>query len=379
MSTATSYAWAGHAVETGRIEEALRQAWREEAARVPGTLAARTNVLNLIVHTPAEAEGEQVAAAVKQLGIRHPSRTIIVVADPAAAEPSISAWVATHIHQLPGSDRRLFFEQVTLAATGETADHLPPIIDPILISELPDFLWWLHEPPFRSPAFSRMLDLVDRLIVDSATFAAPARAMHELAELVVIPYGVALGDFAWDRLRPWRELVAQFFDPPEYAPCLGAVSQVEITYEPGGGDRASGLSAGLLALGWLCSRLGWQVGGPPSRETTGDYRWTLSGAGRTIEASLRPDHFPDRIIGPRRIALTSAEPFPCVFHAYRESDAHIATQIEGQAESRLDRILRATEPQEDALLLNALNQFGRDQMYDGAVVFAAQLARGIED
>ncbi len=379
MSTATTYAWAGQVVEMSRIEEALRQAWRAEAARVPGTLAARTNVLNLIVHTPSETEGAQVAAAVEQLGIRHPSRTIIVVADPTATEPSINAWIGTQVHQLPGSDRRLFFEQVTLAASGEAANHLPPIIDPILISELPDFLWWLHEPAFRSSSFSQMLDLVDRLIVDSATFAVPARGMHELAELVVIPYGVALSDFAWDRLRPWRELVAQFFDPPEYAPCLDAVTQVDIAYEPGGGERASGLSAGLLALGWLCSRLGWRVGEPPSREAQGSYRWTLSAAGRTIEATLRPDHYPDHIIGPRRIALTSTAPHPCVFHAYRESDAHIATQIEGQAESRLDRVLRATEPKEDGLLLNALNQFGRDQMYDGAVVFAAQLGRGIED
>jgi len=377
--TATGYAWAGQATEPNRIEDALRQAWRAEAARAPGTLAARTNVLNLIVHTASEAEGEQVAAAVESLGIRHPSRSIIVVAEPGASESSIAAWVATHIHALPGSDRRLFFEQVTLAATGEAAHHLPPVIDPILISELPDFLWWMHEPPFRSPAFSRMVDLVNRLIIDSATFTAPARAMNELAEMAVIPYGVALSDFAWDRLRPWRELVAQFFDPPEYAACLGTVERVDITYEPGGDDRASGFSAGLLALGWLCSRLGWLVGGAAVREEQGAYRWTLNAAGRTIEASLRPDHFPDRIVGPRRIAITTGAPYACTFHAYRESDSHIATQIDGGTESRLDRVLRASEPAEDGLLLRALNQFGRDQMYDGAVVFSAQLARGIEE
>ncbi len=253
------------------------------------------------------------------------------------------------------------------------------MIDPILVSELPDFLWWLHEPPFRSPGFSRMIDLVNRLIVDSATFTAPARAMNELAELVVIPYGVALSDFAWDRLRPWRELVAQFFDPPEYAPCLGTVERVDITYEPGGDDRASGFSAGLLALGWLCSRLGWLVDSAATREDKGAYRWNLKAGGRIIEASLRPDHFPDRIIGPRRIELTAGAPHACTFQAYRESDAHIATQIDGGTESRLDRVLRASEPAEDGLLLRALNQFGRDQMYDGAVVFTAQLARGFDD
>jgi glucose-6-phosphate dehydrogenase assembly protein OpcA len=379
MSTATGYAWAGQAIEPSRIEDALRQAWREEAERAQGTLAARTNVLNLIVHSPSEAEGEQVAVAVGRLGIHHPSRSIIVVAEPDAAESSIAAWVKTHVQALPGSDRRLFFEQVTLAATGEAAYHLPPVIDPILISELPDFLWWLHEPPFRSPGFSRMVDLVNRLIIDSATFTAPARAMHELAELVVIPYGVALSDFAWDRLRPWRELVAQFFDPPEYAPSLSTVERVTITYEPGGDDRPSGLSAGLLALGWLCSRLGWLVDGAAIREGAGAYRWTLSAGGRTVEAALLPDHYPDRIVGPRRIALDAVAPHACSFQAYRESDAHIATQIDGGTESRLDRVLRASEPDEDGLLLRALNQFGRDQMYDGAVVFAAQLARGIDD
>lgn len=379
MSSATGFSWAGQATETGRIEDALRQAWREEAARQPGTLAARTSVLNLIIHTASEAEGAQVAAAVEQLGIRHPSRTVIVVAEPGAAEQSISAWITTHVHSLPGSDRRLFFEQVTLSAQGQAAHHLPPVIDPILISELPDFLWWLHEPPFRSPGFSRMIDLANRLILDSATFATPARALHELADLVVIPYGVALSDFAWDRLRPWRELVAQFFDPPEYAPCLGTLTRVDVTYEPGGGDRPGGLSAGLLALGWLCSRLNWQVSGLAEREGEGMYRWTLTAGGRTVEATLRPDHYPDQIVGPRRITLTAVEPHPCVFQAYRENDANIATRIEGGADTNLGQVLRATEPAEDDLLLRALNQFGRDQMYDGAVVFTAQLARGIDE
>lgn len=379
MSAATGFAWAGQGVDPNRIEDALRQAWREEAARAPGTLAARTNVLNLIIHTASEAEGAQAAAAVEQLGIRHPSRSIIVVAEPEVAEPSLNAWVGTHILSLPGSDRRLFFEQVTLAAKGEAAHHLPPVIDPILISELPDFLWWHREPAFRARGFSQMVDLVDRLIVDSATFSAPARAMHELAELVVIPYGVALSDFAWDRLRPWRELVAQFFDPPEFAPCLGTIARVDITYEPGGDDRSSGFSAALLSLGWLCSRLGWLVDGLAVREDRGSYRWVLNAGGREVEVTVRPDHYPDRIAGPRRIVLTAVGPHQCVFHAFRENDANIATQIDSATESHFGRVLRASEPAEDGLLLRALNQFGRDQMYDGAVVFTAQLARGIEE
>ena len=44
----------------------------------------------------------------------------------------------------------------------------------------------------------------------------------------------------------------------------------------------------------------------------------------------------------------------------------------------LDQIMRATEPDENDLLLQSLGQFGHDRTYDGALVFAAQLAGGVE-
>ncbi len=41
--------------------------------------------------------------------------------------------------------------------------------------------------------------------------------------------------------------------------------------------------------------------------------------------------------------------------------------------------MRATVPGDNDLLLQALNQFGHDRVYDGALVFAAQLCRGIDE
>jgi glucose-6-phosphate dehydrogenase assembly protein OpcA len=378
MSTEASPAWAGQRVEVTRIEEALREAWRAEAARAPeerGALAARTNVLNLIVHASSRGEVERVAAAIERLGVHHPSRTILILAEPGGAEAAIEAWVKVTGRNL--GERRLLFEQVTLAARGEAALHLPATVDSLLISELPDFLWWLGEPPFSAPGFTRMVDIVDRLIVDSAAFANLAAGLHELAELTVVPQNAAISDFAWDRLRPWRELVAQFFDPPEHAASLETLEAIEISYEPTGTGPSAGLAEGILALGWACSRLGWFVGRPPARDDAGGWRWELRAGERTVAASLRPEGREDPSAGLCAVTLTAGGKAPGTFEVYREGGAHLATRVNVPGAPSLDSVMRATEPEGNDLLLHALGQFGRDRTFDGALVFAAQLSRGL--
>lgn len=373
----------GQPVEVGRIEQELRRAWRDEARLTlqdDAMTVTRTSVLNLIVHAAAPDDIARVRRAFEHLGLAHPSRAIVLLAQPDAPEQELDAWIAARVLTVPGSSRRLRFEQVTIAARGETARHLPTLVDPILVAELPNFLWWLHEPPFRSPRFTQMLDIVDRLIVDSASFDGPVAAFHELAELAVIPYGVAVSDFAWGRLRPWRELVAQFFDPPDQVASLAAIDQVEITYEPRGPGGASGFSEGVLALGWLCSRLGWHVQAPPRCEGTGAFRWDLSAAGRTIGATLRPQEESHAVVGLRRITLTAGAAHPGVFVVHREDATHLVTTVDLPGVARqFDRVMRATLPDEHELLHHGLTQFGQDRFYDGALVFAAQLCRGLSE
>lgn len=378
MSTDTSLGWAGHPVGVGQIDEALREAWREEATRAPemsGALAARTNVLNLIVHASSREELTRTMAAIDALEIHHPSRAILLLAEPVGAEAKLEAWINTHVQTL--GDRRLLFEQVTIVASGEAARHLPGVVDPLLIPELPHFLWWIGEPVFGDHGFTRMVDIVDRLIIDTATFTDIATGLRELAEMTIVPYGAAINDFAWNRLRPWRELVAQFFDPPEYAPSLNTVESIEVSYEPQGGHRSSGFSEGLLALGWACSRLGWQIAQRPEHLGPGAYGWQLSTGGRTLTATLRPQHQEDPIIGLRAIAIRASGRHPGTFEVLRESGAHLATRVDVPGAPNLDQIMRATEPDENDLLLHSLGQFGHDRTYDGALVFAAQLANGV--
>ena len=160
-------------------------------------------------------------------------------------------------------------------------------------------------------------------------------------------------------------------------PVSGTIEEIAITYEPQGDGHSSGISEGILALGWACSRLGWLVGRAPVQEGPGAFRWQLAAAGRTIEAVVRPEHQDDAVVALRGVVLTAGGSAPGTFRIYREDGANLATEVDVPGAPKLDRIMRATVPDENDLLLHALGQFGRDRTYDGALVFAAQLGRGL--
>ncbi|HEX8054390.1 MAG TPA: OpcA/G6PD domain-containing protein, partial [Thermoleophilaceae bacterium] len=61
-------------------------------------------------------------------------------------------------------------------------------------------------------------------------------------------------DLAWLRSAPWRERIASTFDPDVWRPALFDIESVTIRHHP---DSAI---SGLLLIGWLASRLGWETG-----------------------------------------------------------------------------------------------------------------------
>lgn len=375
------FGWAGQAVALDAVEHELGRVWREGSARESADggapLAVRTHVLNLTVVTTRFDEMRHVARLLEDLGVHHPSRTLIVLLEPDANADSTETWIKSHLHDLAGTGRRLAFEQVTIVARGKAARGLSTVVDPLLISELPNFLWWLGEPPFDESAFTHLLEIVDRLIVNSACFVDLERSFHELAELAVIPNGVVVSDFAWAQLQPWRELVAQFFDPPPLAASLTALERVELVYEPYSTTEISGLSKGMLLLGWLCSRLNWQIVASPRHGDDGAYHWRLQAGERAVEVTLRPEHGDDEVAGLRGLTLTAGGSHPGTFQVFRESATRLATAVNVPGVPQPARLTRAALRDEMELLLHDLNQFTRDTVFDGALVFAARLCQGI--
>jgi glucose-6-phosphate dehydrogenase assembly protein OpcA len=182
---------------------------------------------------------------------RHPSRTLLLVPQP-DAEDGLDAQVA--IRCFPIGDRAICGEVIELALRGNRATAPASIVLPLLISDLPVFCRWRGEPPFGATEFEQLVDIVDRVIVDSAEWNE--LRFRDLASLFE---RTAVSDLAWARMGPWRLMLANRWP---------AISEqvVEIA-----GPRAEA----ELLRGWLESRL---ERGVPAVEEAGEMRIRMGGA-----------------------------------------------------------------------------------------------------
>ena len=268
-------------------------------ANEDGTLALRSSVLNLIVVTDEEAAPE-VTRSVSNLAGRYPARAILLISDPEGArnvEVGLSAFC-----NVRGGGAQVCAEQVTIHAEGPPANHLESLAGPLLIPDLPVFLWYPGAFSPHAPEFAAMADLADRVIVDSAAREDRAACLSEMAALIEAEGVPAVGDLQWVGLSPWRSLLADAFAAPERIGDLEKIDAVEVLYAPGGESRA------LLLVGWLASTLGWS---PKDLSRDGDRRTVrFDGPSGEVAAHLSPDS-PDARL--RRVRLRSAD------HSYQVS------------------------------------------------------------
>ncbi|MBI2886050.1 MAG: glucose-6-phosphate dehydrogenase assembly protein OpcA [Chloroflexi bacterium] len=249
---------------------------------------ARASVLNLVVYTQDLDAAQRGAETIGALAGLHPSRSLVVVAEPAAPQPDLEATVTVRCQLHPSGGELLCQEEALLTARGAVAQHLGSVAVPLLIPDLPVYLWWVGPPP---PQEEELLWVCHRLIVDSALFPDPLAQLGELHRLTAVlasrQRAIAFSDFTWARLTPWRELIAQFFDGPETLPYLATLRQVRIecAVDPGG----TALTAQpLLLASWLAARLGWRPRGIEALADAREHLLTFDCGERQAEVRVAP-------------------------------------------------------------------------------------------
>ncbi|MEX0625748.1 MAG: glucose-6-phosphate dehydrogenase assembly protein OpcA, partial [Chloroflexota bacterium] len=211
--------WIERGTTVQAIAAHLAQLWTSPASgddpRVTekGMSHARASVLNLIVMVPEEASATRVVETMIGLGVRHPSRAIVLAADPKAGGPALSASITAHCHAGPEGAGPICFEVVVLTVHGQAAEHLSGIVAPLLIHDLPTHIWWPGDPPFADPIFDQLVEMGDRVVVDSDEFSDLLRGLRRLTTL---RRRSGVGDLGWRRLGWWQELTAEFFDAPRF-------------------------------------------------------------------------------------------------------------------------------------------------------------------
>jgi len=329
---------------------------------------ARASVLNLIATVPDAPSAERVMATMLGLGMRHPSRAIVLVCDPHAKGAGLDASVTAHCHPAAGSGDKVCYEEVVLTVRGEPADHLAGVVAPLLIHDLPTLVWWPGDPPFADPIFDQLVEVGDRLIVDTSDFADLGLGMRRLASL---RRRSGIGDLAWRRIGWWQELTAQFFDAPRFRRYLPNLNRLAIRYAvpPGGAASGNGvashLAQTLLFSGWIASRLAWKRHATLEPLAGGRLRLKLEGRYEMVDLIIEPVESgelpPGELVSMRLRSL--GETGAAEFIIDREQDeATVASNADGM--TALLRRVHMERPSESELLAASLVTERHDDVYE---------------
>jgi glucose-6-phosphate dehydrogenase assembly protein OpcA len=354
-----------------------------------GAPSARTSVMNLIVTVPDLATGDRILATLLSLGPRHPSRAIVLQADPDASGDAIDARIGTHCHNGENGSGRVCFEQLALTVRGEAARHLDGIVAPLLIHDLPIDVWWPGDPPFGDPVFNQLVKLGDRLIVNASDFSDLPGGLKRLA---IMRRRSGVGDVTWERLAPWHELTAQFFDAPRFRRYLANLSRLRIQYAVAEGGPAptgtddrvtrdvvpgahSPAAAALLYAGWIATRLAWKRAVWREPMTPEGLRLRLEGRYEMVDLGIEPVPTdavpPGELLSVRLRAFGEAGSAEFILDRHGE-EATIAANADGMT-AYLRRI--PLEPESEAeVIRRQLSLDQRDLTYEDALRAAAILA-----
>jgi len=252
-------AWHGEAVTIGDVLGALSGIRRKFAHAEAGEdehPRARNCVMTLVAVATNSADEARAQRASVAIAAHHPHMAIIVCEEVSVRAGRIDATIATHPLS-PSSNVHAECEVVGLHVQGAAGEHLAALVDPLLLSGVPVYLWWLDTPPFGTRELLDATRICDALVVDSARFDRPYQSFLGLADLALSAHShLGVADFHWARLEPWREAVAEFFEPKDRRDYMKGIAEVGVDYV--GDGRGNRIAASLL-VGWLASALGWKV------------------------------------------------------------------------------------------------------------------------
>ncbi len=251
--------WHGEDVTMADVLQALnkvRRSFAQAEATEGDHPRPRNCVMTLVAVAPNSVEETRAILASTAIATHHPSLAIVVRDEPHVRAGRIDASVLAHPmdsqHNAPAQ-----CELVVLRVQGAAGAHLAALVDPLLVSGVPTYVWWLGTPAFGHEELTGALRIADALVLDSAKFDRPYQSFLALADLALHSHRkLGLADFQWQRLNPWREASAQFFAPQQRRNLLRGITEVGIDYA--GDGRGNRIAAALL-IGWLASALDWKL------------------------------------------------------------------------------------------------------------------------
>jgi glucose-6-phosphate dehydrogenase assembly protein OpcA len=319
--------WESDDVTVGQVERALSDLRLHEQRA-----AVRTSVLTLVAVVRSDAEAAGARQIIADLGARHPSRALIIVAVDDEPDASNSTDAAVWVHAIEREGRAVCFEEVVLRVRGNARHHLDSIVEPFALPDVPMVVWLPAGLP--SPG-DPLMRAANRVVVDSRAVAEAGGDV--LARSATLAKRLPVADLSWMRLEQWRSMLTGLFEGGVYRPFLDAVDRVEV-----GGNHGPRYLLG----GWLLRRLNL----PPAR----------------VELH-RDDHVSVVI---HAVSGGKKGRFSVSRHgAQRE----IQSCVDIEDGPQVEQTVRMREQWPSLALASALTRFGHDEVYEEALAGARDL------
>src|SRR5687768_8839429 len=150
------------------IEKSLTELWRSANESTEHAIT-RAALWNVIAHTDNDEDKQFAGKVLAEVSAAIPQRSIVIRCSP-EGDSEISAWISANCH-LAGGEKQVCSEEISIVAGGEKTFFVPPLVDALLVPELPVAAWWIGDLPHeREDYVLSLLDHVTRLILDSSKF-----------------------------------------------------------------------------------------------------------------------------------------------------------------------------------------------------------------
>jgi glucose-6-phosphate dehydrogenase assembly protein OpcA len=226
--------WDAEGVRLSDVVCALADLRHQAIGRTP----IRTAVMTLVAVIPGDEQAYAASRALRALGRHHPARIVLLRPDPDRVA-TLDGRAALYATDADADGHHMYFEEVMLMVGGQAANHLDSLVEPFTLADLPVPVWYASDVPDPSDP---LLSVGTAVIVDSRDAAGTGR----LRSLLELARRRTVVDLSWIRLRPWRELLADLFSPPERRVWLQSVERAEVKGKVGPRQ---------LLGGWLVSQL----------------------------------------------------------------------------------------------------------------------------
>jgi glucose-6-phosphate dehydrogenase assembly protein OpcA len=233
----------GLEVPVSDIDKELRKLWEQDEARTNASL------MNLVVYSEKPGALLENSAIIRNLTREHACRAILVEIDREDPVARIRSWITAHCHLSHGR-KSVCCEQIAIFLTGKVTGRFRNTVFAHLNSDLPLVFWWQGE--LSDILTERLTSVMDRLIIDSSSWADPAASFQRIAEAAQLNSDLILQDHAWTRTWQFRIGIASIFDDPAAQRALPGIDTLEIIHHPA--HRISSLQ--LIA--WLAVQAGWK-------------------------------------------------------------------------------------------------------------------------